>query len=359
MQKIALNNLTLTDYRNFHNFRLQFDNPLVLITGQNGSGKTNILESISYLAPGKGIRSAAFDQLCRNHNHPWQSYIAFESKLGLAEVTAHFDGMTKRRKIQYNGSKITSNELSRLANIVWLTPQMSGLFIGSRLDRRRFLDRMVANFEKDHATNLTNLDKLISQRLNALKENIGNFDEALLTVLEAKIADYALAVHQGRVKALKYLQKAIDELESDFPKAELALTVFDPDITEDNFKEKYKLEQKNSRQKDAYSGRTNYGVQRIDLAVRHRGKGAMAEICSTGEQKAMLISIFIAQINAITEQARATPLVLLDELFVHLDEFRKQLLEDYVINSGAGCLITATDSYGIEAIAKQAQRIEL
>lgn len=358
----------LQDYRNFEHYSCKIDDRLVLITGQNGSGKTNILESISYLSPGKGMRSSNFDAIARNGDFSWKTKSKLTGKLGPAEISAEFDITNKRRILLYNGSKISSNELSRLLNIIWLTPQMNGIFIESRALRRRFLDRMVFGFFKDHSTNINQLDHFQRERLRHLTDNIGSFDEAWLRVLESKIAEIGFEVDIARRKAISYMQNSIDSLENDFPKAIISLDSFDDNIrssdkneapNKDEFCDYYIKGLKDNRNKDAYSGRTNYGAQKIDLITLHKDKGQNASICSTGEQKAMLISLFIAQINAIISKTEATPILLLDELFVHLDDLRKQLLSDYVINTPAQVFITSTDDYGIADIAKNAQRIEL
>ncbi len=358
----------LQNYRNFTNYDFEIDTNLILITGQNGSGKTNILESISYLSPGKGLRSSNFDLIARNSEFAWQTNSTLNSKLGIAEISAEFDMINKKRRLLYNGSKISSNEISRLINIIWLTPQMNDIFTATKSLRRRFLDRMVFGFFKNHSSNINKLDHFQTERLKHLTNNIGKFDDSWLKVLESKISEIGFEVDIARRKTISYMQGCIDSLNSDFPKALISIDSFDDQIKIDDNLEDYNKADfctcyaeglKDNRSKDAYSARTNYGVQKIDLVTFYKDKRQNANICSTGEQKALLISLFIAQINAIIDKTKATPILLLDELFVHLDDLRKQLLSDYVINSPAQVFITSTDDYGISDIAKNSQRIKL
>lgn len=358
MQKIQITNLTLTNYRNFTHVSLKLDSDLTLITGQNGSGKTNILESISLLSPGKGIRSSNFEEICRNNEFDWTSSINLNSKLGSALVESSFDLQNKKRQIKYNGSKCSANELVKLASVVWITPQMEGIFLSSASDRRKFLDRMVFNFFPLHASNLNKFDHYLKERMRHLLLNKGNYDNSWLLVLENKIALIAQEVHKARIHTLEYMQLAIDSLQSEFPKAKMLLSKFDEEISEANFIEQYQKRLFDNRNIDAKTARNHYGIQKTDLLVVHTEKNKLANICSTGEQKAMLISIFLAQVSAIIEKTNATPLLLLDELFVHLDELRKNYLAEYVINSPAQCFITSTDEIGIETIAARAQVIK-
>lgn len=391
MQKIHLKKIYLSNYRNFTSFHQDFTKDLVLITGNNGVGKTNILEAISYLSPGMGIRSAKLEHIARDNIHGWSYEVEMQSRVGLANITCGYDLAARKRSNTYNGSKIASAELSTLANIIWLTPQMSDLFIGSRSNRLRFFDRMVFAFFPEHARNLNKIDYLQRERLGHLTKNVGKFDQAWLHVLEKQLVELAQKVSLDRVQTKEYMQMAIDKLDSEFPKAMLHLKLDIPtssdrnaykdheaykghekdrEVQENNliallakeeshFVDRYMRELFVSRNKDAFSGRTNFGVSRTDFNVVHRDKKQDAGICSTGEQKAMLISLFLAQIEAIIEKHEATPILLLDELFVHLDHLRKQYLSEYVISKAAQTFITATDFDGIEKIAANAQRIEI
>lgn len=357
MQKIHLTKINLNNYRNFERFSCEFDNNLVLITGNNGSGKTNILEAISYLSPGRGIRGATQEELCRDDIHNWQSDIELKSKLGIAGVSYKYNLQNRKRDVEYNGSKITSNDLHGLANVVWLTPQMNGIFVDSRSSRLRFFDRIVFSFFSNHASNINKFEYYNRERLGHLTANIGRFDDAWLAVLEKQIAQQAELVHKAREQTIAYMQNSIDQLQSEFPKAILALKGMA--WLDNNFIDEYITELKQNRAKDAYSGRTNFGVHKIDFNVTHAENKKNAGICSTGEQKAMLISIFLAQIEAIILETSTTPILLMDELFVHLDDLRKKYLSDYVINRGVQVFITATDTNGIENIANNAQLVAL
>lgn len=357
MQKVHLTKISLSNYRNFANFTAEFNSDLVLITGNNGSGKTNILEAISYLSPGRGIRGAKQEELCRDNKYNPEFDIDLQSKLGTAKVSYKYNPQNRKKSIEYNGSKISNNDLYGLANIVWLTPQMNGIFVGSRSNRLRFFDRMVFSFFANHATNINKLEHFHKERLAHLTNNVGRFDESWLTILEKQITQQAQIIQQARNDTIKWMQQSINKLETEFPAALLSLAeLFDPN---QDFTEQYLFGLKESRKKDAYSGRTNFGIHKVDFCVIHQGNGNNVSICSTGEQKAMIISIFLAQIEAIITKNSATPIMLMDELFVHLDDLRKQYLSSYVINRGAQVFITATDTHGIEDIAAHAQSVTL
>lgn len=356
MQKIHLTKINLINYRNFEHFSQEFDSNLVLITGNNGSGKTNILEAISYLSPGRGIRGAKKDEICRDDIHNWQADIELQSKLGIANVSCKYNLENKKNYLQYNGSKISANDLSNLANIIWLTPQMNGIFTDSRANRLRFFDRISFGFYINHAKNINKLDHFHKERLVHLTNNIGNFDIAWLSVLEKQIADQAKKIHDAREGAILYMQNSINKLDTRFPKALISLTKL---LDDKDYLEVYAEKLKQNREKDAYSGRTNFGVHKIDFNVIHTENNKNASMCSTGQQKAMLISIFLAQVEAIISESSATPILLMDELFVHLDDLRKQYLSEYVINRGVQVFITATDIHGIEDIATHSQRVIL
>lgn len=357
IMKIYIEELSLQNYRNFKELRLIFNNNIVIILGDNGSGKTNILESISLLSPGRGIRGAKNEDISKNQTENWQSRIYLQSKIGKAQIEHKFTKSTNSKTIEYNGSKLSSLELTNLANIIWLTPQMDGVFLSPAADRRRFLDRIVYNFYDQHASNLNKYTHLTSERLKILG---GSRDESWLKILEEKIADFAAKIVTMRVKAVGFLQDEILKLDSAFPKAKLSInSLFKTSEEEDNFAASYVMHLAKNRQKDAITKRTNFGITQQELIVTHLEKNQLAKFCSTGEQKALLISILLGQIEANKSIAKTSPILLLDELFVHLDDRRKNSLAEYIINSKLQTFITATDISGLDKIAQVGQIIEI
>jgi DNA replication and repair protein RecF len=359
MQKISLQTLTLKDYRNFSNLGLEFQDKVVVIIGPNGSGKTNILESISLLSPGRGLRSAKFDEIIKTGQQSWHSSFKLQSKLGASQISTDFLP-SGTRTIEYNGSRIASNELSGLISMVWLTPQMEGIFTGSSSDRRRFLDRIVYSFDSLHAKRINKYDYYMRQRLKVLTQHDKSESDIWLAGLEEAMASVAHDIDQKRREILVFMQSSIDGLDTQFPKAKLEVSDL-LENTDDNidFTEYCKNKLKENRRKDEFSGRTNFGVHKTDFIVSHREKKQLAKYCSTGEQKAMLISIILAQIDSLKKNAKILPVVLLDELFVHLDEKRREYLSDYIFNSNIQTFITATEISGQITLTSDAQLIEV
>lgn len=372
IQTSRISNIHLNNYRNFANIELEISSNIVLITGPNGTGKTNILEAISYLSPGKGIRSASLDLPAKDHVNSWKSEIVFGANLGISRITSSYDIAKKKRQVEHNGNNISTFELAKFINILWLTPQMNLLFIGPRSARLKFLDRLVYGIFKDHAANLKEYEHYQSQRLKHLQNNFNNFDVTWLDILESKLSKSAFNIQKFRYETLAYMRHHLKDVASLFPKAYITLSnIFNPDedinnldqlndvygltldsegISEENFLRDYKIKLAESRMKDAHSGKTNFGVHKTDLLTFHADKKLCAKFLSTGEQKAMLISVFMAQIETIIAKTNFTPVILLDELFVHLDSDRVQLLIDYLKEINVQVFITSTSANAIHNI---------
>lgn len=359
MQSLYLKQIQLENYRNFNQFDLTINNNPVALVGKNGSGKTNILEAISQLFPGKGIRAAKFDEVCRYGEQYWHINTALNSKLGTADLSIQYKHLSKRLNI-FNGSKIPSNELSRLLSIIWLTPQMDNIFCDSVSDRRRFFDRIVYNFDLEHAANLNKYDYYITERLRMLTS--GSFDANWIKVLDRKLAEIAVLIAIARVNTLIKLQKTIDSLRTDFPQAVLGING-DVEMAvlnnKDNIVDYVEYELFKNRSKDQLTCKTNFGTHRSDFFVVHKKHNKPAKFGSTGEQKAMLVSIALAQLHTIIQEQMIKPIVLLDEVFVHLDDKRKACLSEFIIFSNIQAWVTSTDIRGIEKFTTSAELIKL
>lgn len=360
MKQAYLKKINLKNYRNFLEIGLDFTQAINIIIGPNGSGKTNILESISLLSPGKGLKSAHFNDICKSGANSWETEFCAQSKLGSAEIATSFSVQDRSRKITYNGSAISSGELSNLLNIVWLTPQMEDLFLSGPGHRRKFLDRIVYNFDSNHAKNITKYEHFVRERNKVLLDRDFMSQSSWLTSLEEKISIEAKSIEDARQNAMSLMQEAIDSLDTPFPKAYLQISdLFEEHGDCTDFIQKYRDILAANRQKDSYSGRANFGVHKSDLIVTHKDQQRQARFCSTGEQKALLISVVLASIEFILINTKATPILLLDELFVHLDDIRKKYLAEYIIGSNLQTFITTTDIIGIEELAANANIIEL
>ncbi|MDG1436545.1 MAG: DNA replication/repair protein RecF [Rickettsiaceae bacterium] len=360
MKQAYLKKINLRNYRNLSELSLSCAPGINIIVGPNGSGKTNILESMSLLSPGKGLKSAHFDDLCRDGSDSWQAAFDIQSKLGSAEIVSSFSLRAKSRKITYNGSSVSSAELPNLLNVVWLTPQMEDLFLSSPGNRRRFLDRIVYNFNAKHAQSIAKYEHYVRERTKILQDRDYLSQSSWLTSLEEKIAIEARVIDGSRRDAMSLMQRAIDDLNTPFPKADLQISdLHEAQNDWADFIKEYMAIMANNRQKDSYSGRASFGVHKSDMIVVHKKQGRQARFCSTGEQKALLISVILASIEFILLSAKATPILLLDELFVHLDDVRKKHLAEYIISGKLQTFITTTDIVGIEELAENANIIEL
>lgn len=360
MKKVYLEYFYAQNYRNLSKISFELIDGINIITGANGSGKTNILESISLLSPGKGLKSAKFEDICRFGTDLWQTKFRLQSKLGLAEIETSFFSNKKSRKLNYNGSKLASSELSNLLNVIWLTPQMEGLFLGSSSERRRFLDRIVFNFDSMHVQRINKYNYYMRERSKSLSQGDYISSGSWLNIIEEKMAIEAEKIDKARNEVISYMQEIIDNLNTQFPKARLEVSKLADDQDKwENFCDNYMRLLANNRQKDFYSGKTSFGVHKSDLLVFHKSQNQLARFCSTGEQKALLISVVLSSIESVYQNTSATPILLLDELFVHLDKTRKKYLSDYITCSKLQTFITTTDTIGIEELASNAHIIEL
>ncbi len=360
MSNIYLQKLKLSNYRNLHDLELSVDNNSVILVGENGSGKTNVLEAVSLFFPGKGLRSAKLEDICQQGKDHAAAYTLFQSKLGPVEIVTTLKRESSRRVTECNGSKMQNNELSRFTSMIWLTPQMEGIFFASSSERRKFFDRIVYNFIPTHAYSVSKYEYYMSTRSKILSEE--QLDQNWLSIVEEKMAELSLEIVINRLKILKDIQKTIDELDNNFPKAILFVKgVIEEKILNNDKVDVNLIKQAflASRKQDRASNRTNFGVHKSDFVVVHQEKNTLAKHCSTGEQKAMLIAIMLAQVNYSINTNISMPILLLDEVFVHLDSKRREYLIEIFLKIGLQIWVTATDLNGIELLAKKTQLIKL
>lgn len=361
MKKVVLQSLNLTEYRNFSLFSSEFAPEINIFIGPNGSGKTNILESISLLCPGKGLKHSKYDEICKQGTNSWKSNFTLESKLGAAQIDNYYNGDSRNRLIHYNGAKIASTELANLLNIIWLTPQMEGLFLGPASNRRKFLDRLTYNFYPNHLKHLIKYDYYLQERSKCLADRDWELKSSWLDIIEDKIVNEATLIYNAREESIKKIQSEINNLQTTFPKASLTISNLFEDlaITDLDFRNNYTHFLRSYRKKDSYSGRTSIGTHKADLLVEHQTTSKAAKFCSTGEQKALLISLMLASVNGIIASTKSKPIILLDELFVHLDQTRRQELSDYIMSTKIQTFITSTDMIGLQFLQDNANIINL
>ena len=335
IQKLQLHN-----FRNFEFFAVDCSPGISLIIGPNGSGKTNLLEALSNLAPGRGIRGAHGQDMCKFGASGWHIESVLETKLGPANLHLSYDSLTKKKNLEFNSSKITLSELSNFTSAIWLTPQMDGLFMGSGSDRRRFLDRLVlANFS-NHASLVSKYEKLQKERMNILENNIS--DDAWLNIIEQDMANLSMDITKNRLATVDLLNDNTRNIDSTFPKAHLAL---ESPIIEylDNI-DYIRDKLKSYRFQDRESGKTNFGANKADFSTHYGNDNIPARYCSTGQQKSLLISILMAHQIAISSGDSIMPVLLLDEVFVHLDDAKRECLAEFLLVNRSQVLITSTEN---------------
>ena len=362
--RLAITRLTLTDFRNYGGLRLKSAAQLVALTGANGAGKTNILEAISLLAPGRGLRGAAFEELARQGGPAsWAIAAEVETPHGPVSLGTGWSGQSEAgdgggRLVVIDGEvQKGSGALAQHMRLLWLTPAQDRLFAGPASDRRRFLDRLVAAFDPEHAARVLVFEKVMRERNLLLAET--RPDGAWLSSLEAQMAEAAVAISAARLVGLEALQTHIGEgrSESSFPWAEIALegeiealVAQKPAV---QVEDEYRSILRDSRGLDRAAGRTLRGPHRSDLGVVHGPKGMAAGLCSTGEQKALLIGLVLAQARAVKGMAGVAPILLLDEVAAHLDRARRKSLIEALRALGSQSWMTGTDAELFEAIIGQ------
>jgi len=356
-----LGRLMLTDFRSYARVELAPDARPVVLTGPNGAGKTNLLEAISFLAPGRGLRRAKLAEVERRvpAEAAGRTSWAVAASVATAQETrelgtgrdpaldaAEGNGR-ERRLVRIDGAPARSQqELGEILGMVWLTPQMDGLFREGAAARRRFLDRLVYGFDPAHAGRVSAYEQALRERARLLKA--GRAEPAWIAALEDGMARHGVAIAAARRALVARLGQACAAGVGAFPVAGLALSGEVEDwlageaalAAEDRLRARLA----EHRAGDAESGGAAIGPHRSDLLVRHLDRGQAAELCSTGEQKALLISIVLAHARLIGLHRGAAPLLLLDEVAAHLDAVRRRALYDEILALGVQAWMTGTDA---------------
>jgi DNA replication and repair protein RecF len=349
-----LQRITLTDFRNYVSLRLDPPPGLIALTGHNGAGKTNLLEAISLLTPGRGLRGAEFETIGRAEGQGAWAVSAHvsdgddETQLGTAWKASEADGPQAARAVLINGHlQKSSGALAGLLRVVWLTPALDRLFAGAASDRRRYLDRMVALFDAEHGSRVGRFEKLMRERNLLLAD--GPFDKTWAASIETQMAEEAVAIAAARLQSLSNLGAYLtaERLSGPFPWSVLSMAGDTEDMVADlpalQAEELYRKQLHDNRMADRAAGRTLIGPHRSDLLVRHGPKNIAAEEGSTGEQKALLIGLILAQTEAIRAVTGAAPVLLLDEIAAHLDKARKNALFSHLNRLRVQTWMTGTE----------------
>jgi DNA replication and repair protein RecF len=356
--------LSLTDFRNYGSLSLELRPGAVVLTGENGAGKTNLLEAVSFLSPGRGLRRASYGEIAR---HGAADGFAVHARVsgpdGDTEVgtgTVRNGGGEGGRRIRINGADARSaEELLDILRVVWMTPAMDALFTGPAGDRRRFVDRLVLAIDRNHGQRTLDYEKAMRGRNRLLAED--SRDWAWFDAIEAQMAETGVAIAAARSELVRLLSAMLAKLpdEGPFPRALIALdgevesaVARQPAV---EVEEKLRGALAAGRNRDRAAGRSLDGPHRGDLLVRHSAKDMPAALCSTGEQKALLIGLVLSHARLTAEMAGAAPVLLLDEVAAHLDPGRRAAL--FSILDGLNCqaFMTGTEPGLFSSLGDRAQ----
>jgi DNA replication and repair protein RecF len=359
--------LILSTFRNYPTLDLDLDSPLVALSGDNGAGKTNVLEAISLLSPGRGLRRAEFaDMALKGGAGGFAVSATLDGPYGETQLGAGHDPAAEAgRRCRINREPVGSaTAFADHCRVLWLTPDNDGLFRGAAGDRRRFLDRLVLAVDSQHGARVNRLDKALRSRNRLLEEE--RADPAWLDAVERELAETAVAVAAARRETLERLSALIDaerDPGSPFPHALLSL---EGDLeaalaraTALETEDWYRARLKDNRWRDKAAGRTLEGPNASDLAVRHGPKDMPAELSSTGEQKALLIGLILAHARLVRQMAGIAPILLLDEVAAHLDPARRAALYADLAALGGQVWMTGTDASLFDALPSGSSRLEV
>ncbi len=382
----AIRRLTLVNFRNYKYLRLNTDKQFIVLSGENGSGKTNILEAVSFLSQGRGLRNArlseikTFDFSANQqrapifiNNNGWAVSALLENDDGefsigtsvessFKEITYNETKEVERRIVQVNNQKLTSqNDLGQFLSVIWVTPQMDRIFQGGAQHRRSFLDRIVYAFDTDHARRVSTYDNLYRQWLQILKS--GNINNAWLSALEQQLAETGVAIAAARLEQIAKLNSFIETNPDDiFPDAMLELdgTIEKmleqkPAIYVEDF---YRDSLFNQRRNILYNDNGS-GINKTDLKAVYKKKNVPANLCSTGEQKSLLLNIILAQTKSLASSKNVYPILLLDEITAHLDDIKRDAFLAKIKNLNVQSWLTSTTLFDFMSIKSDAQFFEI
>ncbi|WP_375265495.1 DNA replication/repair protein RecF [Planktotalea sp.] len=355
MTTLALTELTLSHFRSHKLARISCGPLPVAIYGPNGAGKTNILEAVSLFSPGRGMRRASAEDMTRRPEAlGWKITGLLQSQDQTHEIEMWSENGNPR-STKADSKPIPQNRLADLSRVLWLIPAMDRLWIEGAEGRRRFLDRMALSFFPNHAEASLTYEKTMRERNKLLKENVR--DPMWYGVLETRLAETGAIIHENRVQTLTFLSLAQAEAETPFPTADLELIHAEDAMPADSADLKDAFEA--SRFRDLSAGRTLVGPHRADLYGVFTAKGVPAKDCSTGEQKALLISLILANARALAAQIGAPPILLLDEVAAHLDADRRAALYSEISALGAQAWMTGTEASLFDSLSTQSVHLEV
>lgn len=361
VSQTKLARLVLTNYRCYSSLRLSLDSSCVVFVGPNGAGKTNILEAISLLVPGRGFRKAKLSEMTniQSVSRQWGVAAGIDTAYGRLDIGTALELSlegNEKRAVKIDGERaLTQSQLYEVISVIWLTPQMEKIFNEGPSSRRKFLDKIICSVSASHSKHLYRYEHAMRERSKLLRS--GRADANWLDTLEETMATQATAITSMRHLMVEKLSTLSEQSVGVFPKARVNLlgslncASHSALEAEDNLRELLKK----SRKKDAESGGASYGPHLSDVQVWHIDKNMPANFCSTGEQKALLITLILANVRLHILERGAMPILLLDEVAAHLDEVRRKALFDEIDEIGVQSFLTGTHRESFEALDKKAQ----
>jgi DNA replication and repair protein RecF len=366
---MSVRRLTLNNFRNYHAASLETGAKTIVLVGPNGAGKTNLIEAISFFAPGRGLRRANLDEVAFSEGDgSWAAAAEIEGALGLATLGTGIerpleDGAAVLRKCRIDHEPVGSAAaFADHLRVVWLVPAMDTLFVGAPSERRRFLDRLALAVDAEHGSRVNALDRSLRSRNRLLEE--ARPDAHWLDAVEHETAELAVAVAGQRVETVSRLDGVLASRKgSAFPPAEIALDGWMEKLIPEHpaieIEERYRAVLRDNRARDAAAGRTSDGPHLTDLKVTYAHKGIAAADASTGEQKALLIGLVLAHGRLIAEMTGFAPILLLDEIVAHLDPARRAALHVELAQLGGQVWMTGADPALFTEVGDDAMVIEV
>jgi DNA replication and repair protein RecF len=370
MSAARIRRLTLNNFRSYRSAQIELSGSPVVLVGPNGAGKTNLIEAISFLAPGRGLRRATLEEVAfQEGNGSWAVAAEVDGALGLAalgtgiEAPAPDTPISRKCRIDREPA-VSVAALSDHVRVIWLVPAMDGMFAGPASERRRFLDRLALAVDPEHSGRVAALERALRSRNRLLEEP--RPDPHWLDAIEHETAEIAVAVAAQRAETVARLQQALaarDDPASVFPASEIALKGWIEELIRREparaVEDRYRIVLRDNRGRDAAAGRTLDGPHLTDLAVTHARKRIAAADASTGEQKALLIGLVLAHAGLLAEMSGFAPILLLDEVVAHLDPGRRTALYGELEGLGAQVWMTGADPAAFAEIEPRAQVFEV
>ena len=359
--------LMLTNFRNYHAAAIAIEHHTIVLVGPNGAGKTNILEAISFLTPGRGLRHATLEDVAFSEGDgTWAVAAEVEGTLGVVTLGTGIDLPSVETKLTSRRSRIdrepvpSASAFSDHLGVLWLVPAMDGLFTGPASDRRRFLDRLVLAIDAEHGARVSALERALRSRNRLLGEP--RPDEHWLDAIEHETAELAVAVAAARSQMVELLSDALAARDDPtFPSAQIALDGWMEALVRTypaiEIEDRYRTVLRENRERDRAAGRTLDGAHITDIKVTYVAKAVAARDASTGEQKALLIGLVLANAELVARLTGFAPVLLLDEVVAHLDPDRRAALFDALERLGSQVWMSGADPATFGNIAARAQVI--